>query len=497
MNQEEFPQDELRAIVERFQEAKKEGRILYLDMEQYEEIVNFFICKNDNKSAVEAIEMGTKVHPDNKKLIAVLVAMFLDEGEVGKARETINKVLDDKSFHVRVIHAELLFVEGKKEEALKLIDSFIDEEHDESESIDIGVLCSDFEVYDKAIYWLNRSLEIDPEDEDALVAICDCYVHTKQYDAAIPLYNKLIDKNPYSSHYWSGLALSHFYMGRFDKAIEACDFALVIDDQIGEAYAIKGHSYYQLENFQESVNAYAKAFELGCSEAERIPLFIAFGFIGMENWDKAYDFIKTALTCTEESLPIYPDLLVNLARCQFHRKENAEGHRTLESVQKRFPHHVLAYTYNIKYYLEEGDRKNAIKNLNKAIAINPSAETWYQIGLLSMEGNEFELARNAFEHVKEIDSNYKNVKDNLTYVMNKLHDGMSIALDRGMLKKYLRNIVAEGKTRPERLNIDEYVRQAEKEGKSEKEIEDLIVVLDQLNDLLENFDIDQEEDETN
>jgi tetratricopeptide (TPR) repeat protein len=495
MNQEEFPQDELREIAERFQEAKKEGKILYLDVEQYEDIVDYYIYEKDFESAVEATEMGMVVHPDSTILIAARVALFIDEREIEKARELLNKVLDDNSFHVRMIHAELLYVEGKEEEAIKVIDSFIDEDVDELDCLDIGIFCSDTGVYERAIYWLNRSLEINPEEEDTLEAICECYLHMKQYDAAIPLYNKLIDKNPYSSEYWSGLGISYFYMGRFDKAIEACDFALVINDKIGEAYAIKGHSYYQLDNYQESVAAYEKAWELGCSEAERIPLFTAFSYIGMENWDKAYEYIQTALICTDESSPIYPDLLINMARCLFHTNKNAEAHRTLESVKERFPHHVLAYTYNGKYYLAEGDRENAIKNLNQAVAVSPTADTWYQIGLLSMECEDYELARNAFEHVDEIDSNYKNVKENLAYVMDKLYDDNGMEVDRKMLKKYLRDMVAEGRARPERLNVDEYIRQAEREGKSEEEIEDLIIVLDQLNDLLENFDIDQEEDE--
>ena len=47
-------------------------------------------------------------------------------------------------------------------------------------------------------------------------------------DKAEMFYNKLIDKNPYSAPYWFGLARCYFEQQLFDKAIEACDYAIVV-----------------------------------------------------------------------------------------------------------------------------------------------------------------------------------------------------------------------------------------------------------------------------
>lgn len=48
-------------------------------------------------------------------------------------------------------------------------------------------------------------------------------------------YNRLIDKNPYSAPYWFGLARCYFEQQLFDKAIEACDYAIVADEEFAES----------------------------------------------------------------------------------------------------------------------------------------------------------------------------------------------------------------------------------------------------------------------
>lgn len=495
MRQRKSSQDEeLFEMIKRFQEMNEDEKILYLDSEQYEDIIEYYILNKELEKAAEAVDMALLIHPDNTRLVAVRVALFIDEEKLKEARETINKVLDDNSLHVRLIHAELLVVEDKEKEANMIIDSFKEEETDEIDCLDIGILCYDVGFYEKALYWLNECLKFNPENEDAIHNICECHQVMGQYEKTIALYNKLIDKDPYSAEYWSGLGKSYFYLEQFNKAIEACDFALVSDDKTGEAYTIKGHAYYQLENYQESVKAYKEAWCLESLDAEFAPMFIAFCYIGMEEWDNAYEYIKKAIAQVDENSPIFPDVLINSARCLFNMNKKEEAHSTLEFVQKRFPNNELAFIYNGKYYLKEGNRQKATLNFDKAVAISPTADIWYQIGLMAMNCEEYEIARDAFDQVKKIDPKFEDLAQNMVYVANKLIGDKYMVINRKMLKERIRDMVAGGE-RPELLNIEEYVLQARKEGKTEEEIDELITTLEQLNDLLKNFDIDQEEDD--
>lgn len=81
-------------------------------------------------------------------------------------------------------------------------------------------------------------------------------------EEAIPLYNQLIDQNPYSAPYWFGLARCHFEDLNFDQAIDACDYALIGDDEFADAYVMKGHCFYQLGNEDAALECYQKAEQM-------------------------------------------------------------------------------------------------------------------------------------------------------------------------------------------------------------------------------------------
>ena len=59
-------------------------------------------------------------------------------------------------------------------------------------------------------------------------------LQSKQFQPELAV--KLIDKNPYSAPYWFGLARCYFEQQLFDKAIEACDYAIVSDEEFADAY---------------------------------------------------------------------------------------------------------------------------------------------------------------------------------------------------------------------------------------------------------------------
>lgn len=490
------PDKELLAIIERFEQMKEEGKILYLDAEQYEDIIEFYINNKEFDKAAEVVDMALKIHPDQNRLTATRIALYIDENRLEEARETMDMVPDPDAFPIKLIHAELLAAEHRMNEAEQIFDSFNDQENlDEIDCLDIGLLCNDTGFYEKALYWFQKCLESNPDNEEAMLGICENYQYTGNYNLTIDLYNSLIDKDPYSATYWSGLGKSYFYMEEYGKAIEACDFAIVSDDKAGEAYAIKGHACYQLENFQESVNAYKEAWRLGSLENEFAPMFIAFSYIGLEDWDNANEYIKKAISYTDEESPMMPDLLINQARCLYRMDRKEEAHRILEFAQEKSPDNAIIYIYSGQFFLREGDYDKAIANFDKAVEVSPTADTWYQIGVNAMESNYYELAKEAFQNVEELNPDYEGLEENMQFILGKLVNEDYLLVNRKLFKERLRELTKMTGERPKPFDIESYVRQAEAQGKSPEEINEIITALEELNDVVENFDIDQEEDE--
>ncbi|MGI6879982.1 tetratricopeptide repeat protein [Bacteroides sp. KG121] len=111
------------------------------------------------------------------------------------------------------------------------------------------------------------------EKEVYIAVTGDCYFSLGKLDEAIACFNKLIDMNPYSASYWLGLARCYFEQQIFDKAIEACDYAIVIDDEFADAYAVKGHAFFQLGNEESAIENYTQAEKFGALSSSFIDTF--------------------------------------------------------------------------------------------------------------------------------------------------------------------------------------------------------------------------------
>ena len=127
---------------------------------------------------------------------------------------------------MKLLKAELLLNGGKLEEAQWLLSTIADA--DELETIiDVVFLYLDMGYPDAAKEWLDRGKSRYAEDEEYMALTADYLASTHQVESAIIYYNKLIDKSPFNPSYWMGLVKCYFVQEQIDKAIEACDFAML------------------------------------------------------------------------------------------------------------------------------------------------------------------------------------------------------------------------------------------------------------------------------
>jgi TolB-like protein/AraC-like DNA-binding protein/Tfp pilus assembly protein PilF len=123
------------------------------------------------------------------------------------------------------------------------------------------------------------------------------------YQTAINLYLAALEIDPAFTKSYTGMAKAYwdryYYETYFkENSLDSClvlvNKALSIDDQLDEAYYLKGRYYYEKNNFEEAVNNYDKALKINHNYADA---FIQKGWIniailgdlinGLENYHKA------------------------------------------------------------------------------------------------------------------------------------------------------------------------------------------------------------------
>lgn len=234
--------------------------------------------------------------------------LHLDSGKRAKAREIIENLPDTYSPEAKVVRAHLLLSEGKLDDAEQLLDTIEDKE-DLANVVDVSYMYLDMGYPDKALAWLNPVKEEYADEEAYIAVVADCYYGKGMIEEAIPLYNQLIDQNPYSAPYWFGLARCHFEDLNFDQAIDACDYALIGDDEFADAYVMKGHCFYQLGNEDAALECYQKAEQMHGLAPEFVYTYIGLCKVSKGEWEEGYENLEKQSRLTKrKKLPhlLYP-----------------------------------------------------------------------------------------------------------------------------------------------------------------------------------------------
>lgn len=415
-------QQELDELIAGYEAAKKENKQLYLDGDQLADIADRYAADRRFDEAQEAISYGLELHPAHTDLLIQQAYLYLDIMDIQKAKNVTECITETYNPEVKVLKAEILLNEGNLDEAENLLNS-IDDKESLNTILDVSYLYMDMGYPEKALPWLTIGLNLYKDEEDFLAAVADCYRSGENTDKAIYFYNKLIDKNPYDPSYWTGLARCHFNLQEYDKAIEACDFALAADENFGEAHTTKAHCLFHLENEVEAIHEYQLALENKSLSPDFAHMFIGLAYANLEKWESSYKSYEDALNYigNDNSL-ILVDIYSNMAFCLSKLGRHKEAHLLCQKALEKLPQSVDIFLQEGRIYLEEDNFEGAKQCWALALRHAPEADTLMQIGGHSLDYGMVENARLCFEEARSLDPEYPSINGRLASVCMLMND---------------------------------------------------------------------------
>ena len=292
--------EELEKLITNYEAAKAENRQLYLDGDQLADISDWYASRSKFEEAQEAVTYGLQLHPGNTDLLVEQAYLYLDTRNLQKAKQVLDSITEAYDPEVKMLKAELLLNEGQLEETRSLLATIEDAD-------ELGRICEVVYLYlemgypDMAKEWMEKGEKTYSETKEFMALQADYALATQQLDSAIKIYNQLLDIEPYNTPYWTGLAKCYFFQSKWSKAIEACDFALAADESDGEAYTTKAHSFFQLNNFDKSIENYKKAMEYKAVSPDMGYMFIGLCYSAKEDWEKANEYYDKVIDFLEKN----------------------------------------------------------------------------------------------------------------------------------------------------------------------------------------------------
>lgn len=394
------PDDETSKLVSIYETAKSENKSIYLDSDQFVDIADFYLINDRFKEAQEAIDYGLSIHQGNNEILTELAFFYLATNQIKKAREIESILTDTYNNDYILLKAELLLREEKVEEAIAFLENYRT-----TQDLDliycIAELYSRFDQKEEEIIWLDKGLHLKKEDEGLNELLAEFYQDTGNTQKAIELYNLLIDKDVYNADYWMGLAKCYFDLSTFNKCIEACNFALTINDQLLYAYILRSKSYTFLENVDRAIEELKKAFDYLTDADYLINYEIGNLYLENENLSKAYAFYLLAqqkIESRQEDIEEVDNLYSQLAFCCVNLGKIDEARSYCQKGKALNPLNKQIDFIEGEIYLAEKRIEEANNQFDR-INLNFQENEWANIVILYFKYNYFE---EGFEYLNKI-----------------------------------------------------------------------------------------------
>src|SRR6201994_1099350 len=259
--------EEMKELLKQYQDLKSGRRHSFMEEEAFERIIDYFDDTEDLIQAIEAVELGIEQYPYSSALMVKKADLMIATRRYQEALDILEQVevLDSSDINLYILKTDAYLALDQPQRAASLLESALMHfEGDERIELlfELADVYDDYEEFDKIFDCLKLILEQEPDNEEALYKICFWTDFTGRNEESIRLHQKIIDEHPYSELAWFNLGSAYQGLKLYEKAIDAYQYAVVINDKFDYAYRNMGDAYIRLRKYKEAIEVLEKVGEI-------------------------------------------------------------------------------------------------------------------------------------------------------------------------------------------------------------------------------------------
>ncbi|HHJ10011.1 MAG TPA: tetratricopeptide repeat protein [Bacteroidetes bacterium] len=243
-------------LVRRFEKMRKEGTFRFMDVSDYEEVINTYMDKGQLEKAGQTIKLALHQHPGALTIRLRKADLLVSLEKYEKALELLNLLahLDSQNYEVFLLRGLALIHLGRKNEAIRDFDTSLSLGDEMSGDIayQIGNELEIAGMYEEALIYMIKAYEENPDDVLVLLDMGLIYQQLGMNDDALRVYRDFLEEEPFDVTAWGNLGRLYLRMERYEEALEAFEYLLAIQDNNPEGLFYKGRTLMQMERFREA-----------------------------------------------------------------------------------------------------------------------------------------------------------------------------------------------------------------------------------------------------
>ncbi|SFE95513.1 Tetratricopeptide repeat-containing protein [Chitinophaga sp. CF118] len=392
--------EELRDLLQQFENLKSGQSHSFLDEDSFELIIDYYDEHDELPNAMHAAELAIEQFPYSSSLLLKKANLLIESKKYQDAMELLEKaaILDSTDINLYILQADVFLAMNQHTKAAALLEEQIaifDGEDKTELLLELADVYDDCEEFDKVFDCLKLTLEHDPNNEEALHKICFWTEFTGRNEESIRLHTTIIDEHPYNQLAWFNLATAYQGLKLYEKAIDAYQYAIVIDEKFDYAYRNMGDAYIRLRKYAEAIEVLKKHLEIAkpedviyeaighCYERQRkytqaryyyrkashlspgddkLYYKIGVAYMTESNWENAIKSIMSAIKINKNSA----EYLIALGQCYMELDRNKEGLIHLLAAVRLRPSSITTWQEFIRGLYISGFYQEALSQLDAA-----------------------------------------------------------------------------------------------------------------------------------
>ncbi|MFP4620127.1 MAG: tetratricopeptide repeat protein [Bacteroidales bacterium] len=344
----------------------------YFDVEEFEQLVEYYMDMEHNGKALKAIRYAFQLHPDSIHLMIKKAQIHLRNKNPERALNALEKVenIESTNSDVYLTKGHSLLLLGNLAECQDYFDKALNLVDDTEEMLDVLQNISQTlqfsDLYKEAIKYLLKAFELDKENLMVLYDLAYCYDRAGNPEKSIVYYNHYINVEPYSEHVWFSLGNLYNKVGEIDQAIEAYEMAVAINPEYID-------SIYELAVILEDNDQYSKAIRYYKQylsfdpESAEIYLFIGNCYFYLNEYEEALEYYRKSMNVEDNNPEVYYSIANLLCKKQKYWDAlfYAKGATYLDESDSRY--HVLYGKINARLKMH----KEAARAFYQTVVLKP------------------------------------------------------------------------------------------------------------------------------
>lgn len=261
----QFPDANNNLPLEKFESMLKTNSVYFFDSAEFEEIINHYLNSGKSSLAKKAIELGLKQHPSSISLKLAYIEMLIFEEKFNKAAAMLNELeeIEPSNDQIYLHKAALFSKKDMHKEAITELNKALLFAEDEVDILSmIGMEYLYLDDYETARLNFAKCLDVEYDDYSSLYNIIYCFDMEQKHHEAVDYLKDYIDKEPFCEIAWHQLGRQYYILEKFQEAIKAFDYSIVIDEHFVGAYIEKAKALEEVQRFDEAIANYLMAIEL-------------------------------------------------------------------------------------------------------------------------------------------------------------------------------------------------------------------------------------------